>query len=341
MQDLSMIPRWGRCEKIIGTHPELHHYTTARGLEGIIRTNTLWATYFKELNDAKELQMARLPLVEEISSAFFILLKERQKHSLRVRRAKKSESLISVAKKLAIDFVNSHHIIAFDGTGFGKSPFADAFVCSFCSHIGDHDYERVNGLLSQWRGYGGAEHEGRFAIVFDTGGLDELLSREWKAHFWLKLDLDEVRYFYGRESIKNFIPDFRRYSEAQLDALLIGNPIHDDEWLKGFFDASTLLKHRGFREEREVRIVAIPQSEAAYSQRGIADRMKHYAPFKPEHVVNGTKRHIALFDGLKESLPINRVIVGPGRNTSDALRFAKKLAGNKFEVVMSETPYIA
>ncbi len=44
-------------------HPELFHYTGIAGLEGIVRTQTLWATHAAFLNDALEIRAfaARLP----------------------------------------------------------------------------------------------------------------------------------------------------------------------------------------------------------------------------------------------------------------------------------------
>ena len=40
--------------EFLSTHPELHHYTTFAGLEGIVRSNTIWASHFSDLNDATE-----------------------------------------------------------------------------------------------------------------------------------------------------------------------------------------------------------------------------------------------------------------------------------------------
>jgi hypothetical protein len=40
-------------------HPELHHYTNAGGLEGIIKSNTIRATHFCDLNDSSEVTHLR------------------------------------------------------------------------------------------------------------------------------------------------------------------------------------------------------------------------------------------------------------------------------------------
>jgi TRAP-type C4-dicarboxylate transport system substrate-binding protein len=53
------------------THPYLHHYTTEAGLRGIVDSNSLWATYFADLNDSKEIHEVRVPLVQELTTADF------------------------------------------------------------------------------------------------------------------------------------------------------------------------------------------------------------------------------------------------------------------------------
>src|ERR1041385_7315054 len=59
---------------LAAAHPELHHYTTFAGLKGIVETNTLWATYFRELNDSTECLALREPLVEVLRRKFVELL---------------------------------------------------------------------------------------------------------------------------------------------------------------------------------------------------------------------------------------------------------------------------
>jgi len=38
--------------KLQAEHPELFHYTSRAGFEAIVRTNTLWATHFKDCHGA-------------------------------------------------------------------------------------------------------------------------------------------------------------------------------------------------------------------------------------------------------------------------------------------------
>jgi hypothetical protein len=42
-------------QRIVKAHSELHHYTGAVGLKGIVESNSMWATYFADMNDAQEI----------------------------------------------------------------------------------------------------------------------------------------------------------------------------------------------------------------------------------------------------------------------------------------------
>ncbi len=47
-------------------HPELHHYTSTQGLEGILRSQRLWAKHHADLNDTTEVVLFREALVQEM-----------------------------------------------------------------------------------------------------------------------------------------------------------------------------------------------------------------------------------------------------------------------------------
>jgi hypothetical protein len=64
------LPAWRADEPLIKHHPELHHYTTRSGLEGIWKTNSLWATHFSNLSDSSEIVLLKTPLEEALSTLF-------------------------------------------------------------------------------------------------------------------------------------------------------------------------------------------------------------------------------------------------------------------------------
>jgi len=172
------LPAWTVDEALIKSSPELHHYTDRRGLEGIWKTNSLWAMHFSNLSDSSEIVLLKEPLEEALATHFEPLIIKRQRESPSVRRhVAKQGGLEVVALGLAHKFVEAGFVLAFTGgevspnafAGGKVSPIAKPFIFSFCSHANDHSYEQENGLLSQWRGYG------RYALVFDTRQLDDLL----------------------------------------------------------------------------------------------------------------------------------------------------------------------
>jgi hypothetical protein len=112
----------------------LYHYTSSRGLLGIVEGNALWATHIGYLNDASELLYAS-SMVREA------LFRRRD----------------SATSQVARDFCD------FALTSFNLAEALGIYVACFCEE-GD--------LLSQWRGYAGAG-EG-YSIGVRAGELAEL-----------------------------------------------------------------------------------------------------------------------------------------------------------------------
>jgi hypothetical protein len=192
-------------------------------------------------------------------------------------------------------------------------------------------------LLSQWRGYGGI---GRYALVFDTRQLDDLLELEWQAHYWAKLDIDKVVYFEGSETLENEFPQILSSSTASMEKFLNGESASNIDFFTPFSRAATLLKHRGFREEREVRIVARPASERAFAERGMENELTGWPPIKKVHMLGNSKKYVALFESLRATLPIKRIIVGPSVHQKEDYEFARSVVSDRVPIVKSETPYI-
>jgi hypothetical protein len=327
------LPSWTVDESLIKCHPEVHHYTTRSGLEGICKTNSLWAIHFSNLSDSSEIVLLKKPLETALATLFKPQIIERQRESFSVRRhVAKKGGLEFVACELAQRFVEANYVTAF--TGGKLSPFTEPFICSFCSHANDHSYEQKNGLLSQWRGYG------RYALVFDTRQLDALLEREWRAHLWAGLAIEQVVYFDGPEILEKEFSKLLESSTTFMSRNLNGESCSDMDLFTPFCSAAPLLKHRGFREEREVRIVACPHSERALADRGKRKELLDRPPLKEVHGQGNSKRHVALFDTLNATLPIKRIIVGPGANQREDYEFARSVVSDRAPIVISETPFI-
>lgn len=330
------LPAWTSDEPLIKSHPELHHYTTRCGLAGIWKTNSLWATQFSNLSDSSEIVLLKKPLEAALATLFKHWIIERQQERFSVRRhVAKKGGLEVVARELAHNLVEAHYMTAF--TGGKASPLAVPFISSFCTHANDHPYEQKNGLLSQWRGYGG---NGRYALVFDTRQLDALLERESRAHFWAGLSIDKVVYFDGPETLEKEFPEILASSTAFMAKMCNEESGSNIDLFTPFSRAATLMKHRGFREEREVRIVAMPQSERALVDRGRENELLGWPPIKKVRGLSNSKMYVALFESLSATLPIKRIIVGPGANQEEDYEFARSVVSDRAPIVISETPFI-
>jgi hypothetical protein len=80
--------------------------------------------------------------------------------------------------------------------------------------------------------------------------------------------------------------------------------------------------------------------ERAFADRGIKNQLMGRPPLKDVHGQSNSKRHVALFDNLKATLPITRIIVGPGANQVKVYEFAKSVVSNRVPIVTSDTPFI-
>lgn len=330
------LPPWDDNRELVNLHREFHHYTSREGLKGILQTNSIWATHFSSLSDSSELFVLKQPFEVDLSQAIKSFLIRKMKLSFKERRSiDKFGGADAVSRSLAHDLIDAVYKVAFRGGP--DEPLAEAFITSFCSHAKDQKYEQENGLLSQWRGYG---RTGRYALVFDAHELDALLAEEWRAHYWAFLSIREVKYLDDPQNASQYFPGLLGAFQEVIKNRLEAVPIETHEWITSFVHAATILKHRGFHEEREVRIVGVPHSTTAVKEPGWQEHLRRYPQPKPVHHI-GSRRYLALFDTLSRPLPIKRIIVGPGANQKEDCDFAKSLVSGKIKVVCSETPYIA
>lgn len=319
---------------IVRSHPLLYHYTSQVGLEGIIKSNALWATYFDHMNDAHEIREAQAPLVDEIArrlTPFFCEL--RRKGSRKGTPPDDQRSAELYAEKWG----NALYDTVFPRVEKERTSWC--CITSFCSHAKDQRYEQTNGLLSQWRAYG---RDG-YCLVFDTAKLSQQLEHEGSLFMGFHTGLYVAHYpLDGAPPVQSFI-ELIKASVDVIKGAAQGNadPPVDALWLP-FIGVATAYKHRGFFEEREVRLVTFPATELAY------ERMKGVKGYKelPLKETFTTDRNgkkvvrVALFGEKCDALPIQRIIVGPSASQSENATYACKLVGGKIPVTKSATPFV-
>jgi len=288
-------------------HPQLFHYTSAAGLDGIMRSQTLRATHYAYLNDAAEIRHfleSRLPQIFET-----VILKHRSDEKAASQLGRQ------IAESILDKLLNG---------AVGKEPLAEPYITSFCTPMDKDDRVDQHGLLSQWRGYG---KDGGYALVFDTNSLSELLA-EFSTKYENSGHLFAGDVVYSSQDNHIFFNEFAvdlNTMETFLMSHLHGD--EDNKNLEKIFIAvmrcACRYKHWGFKEENEVRIIFIPNNkevrEYARSERITINDIP-----RKQYIRSGASiPFVDLLEGvtsLTTPLPIQRVIVGPCADHKKAKR---------------------
>ncbi len=322
-------------EQIWEKHESLFHYTDQGGLLGILNTNDLWASSYKFLNDSQEVRHFRQVLLGELLPHF---AKAVSKAVEQGRISAKEIDLFSgkdgIARRQATELIETLYRGTFENEREGVEAVHPFFV-SFCGH--EREYEKNNGLLSQWRGYGAG---GGYAIEFDTHKLTGHLQAGLDNYEWALSYIGDVVYgsHYSelgavRSRIDKIIEVAHRLFQGH------ENPIQQDTY-EAFVNPATRIKHWGFHEECEVRVVVAPILRKSIFDDGLIAEGK-FKEILCRNSNRGIIPYVRLLEGIDEPLPIKKIIVGPSKDQDrkfDAVRFA--LGKSNVEVVKSETPYI-
>ncbi len=324
-------------------YSEVHHYTDVKGLRGILESQTLFATRYDHLNDSSELSILRERLPQLLEPVVKKYLLDLQHLGARQRsEIKKSGGVPYLSEKIAKDFSTIHFDAAFAPSG-DKPATTTPYIASFCGFKPTATYERENGLLSQWRAYG---TEG-FALVFDSEKLWKLCLKEQGSYDYGPIMLDDVVYDDDEQNFVTEIGPAIETIKADVDSYLREAPSRtpNKEKVGQVLSSFARVKHRAFKEEHEVRILAAPITAEIRSHMSPQEAALHTLPIK-EWFLSATsaaiKHQIRLFDFQhRHHLPIKRIIVGPQREQADALRMVRDLvAGTHIKASVSKTPLI-
>lgn len=78
-------------EKVSDVYPSLYHYTNWAGLQGILSSQSMWASNIKYLNDQSELTLARDPIYRLLLPKITAIIKELTDNSLQGGRFVKEQ----------------------------------------------------------------------------------------------------------------------------------------------------------------------------------------------------------------------------------------------------------
>lgn len=327
-------------QEIFEAHPELFHYTDRNGIAGILASQSLWATHFRYLNDTTEIQLMRHTLADRL---FPIIKKEilseyRNAGINKRKRMAKQGGVNRIARAEASNLGDIYYRVAFEDTESGPA-LGTPYITSFCAHTSDGGYEQENGLLSQWRGYG---REGGYAIVFDTKKLAEMYMAEADKYYYSFLQLGDVVYGDDGDAFdEEFGPKIKKII-ARLQQFTETGEFGSSGNYVDILSMFTRLKHRGFREEREVRAVAFPITREIedHNKRLVPNYVSPNKPMKEMKYRSDGAPYIEMLNlDKKARLPIKRIIVGPQTDQAQAEQEIRRIMGKRrIKINRSETP---
>jgi hypothetical protein len=308
----------------------LYHYTSEQGLLGIIGNNNIRATHIRFLNDWTELREAFTEkYVQILVDSFRVgLPKHFDENARRIMDGMLSER--NNAKIL--DIIES------------PKSTNETFVCCFTASAGTSRQpgEDPGDRLSQWRGYSHSEQG--FSLGFD----EDLLRK--------RIELDNphakaalLRCVYGNEERTLFFKELGNAASIRFNALRASNepvpgsfitvrPNASEEYRKlnyyfskslsgataAFFTKAAQIKHIGFREECEWRVVFQARRDALFP---VDKTGKHLEIVKFRDGQFGRTPFIEIPLGLTEpeTSPLRRIVVGPGTHKDDVKRSVELL----------------
>ena len=326
--------------KVSEESPQLYHYTNEQGLYGILDNQCIWATHYKFLNDYSEIILFREKLIEFLYPPTFEYFEEMSRQYPNFQEI--------VTAKGGLDIMVRHDNEVFVDESY-KILNHEIYIASFCKEHEDN-YINNNGLLSQWRAYGG---DGGFAIVFKTLGLEEILSSERDAFHYDGFLIADVIYSDDEEKYKSELSEplskistyqkeiYRQISEQILEGEQ--QPSNVEDAYPDFVQCITRYKDRGFKEEQEIRIVAMPTVlDRSYREIEGEEHCNSKLEKKREFRDKNGRRtpYIELFRSLDGALPIEKIIVGPHKDKEiRAATLRIYLRNTDIEVTVSEIPF--
>jgi hypothetical protein len=308
-------------------HPELYHYTKPAAFEGILGSQTLWCSHYREMLDTDEVQLMRALLPRAVAPRLNAIVEKLNREKRRLWDAS------GRGAKTARHLVEALYGATFDGRAVYSA--LDAYLFSFSTHAEDTAFAREHGIQSQWTDYAGPEG---YCLVFDIGEIARMLGREMDARYWARLTLDPVRY--ADRPVEDIFPELVDGLADTLRQFIDGVRVPEMMAVTEFLAGVTLLKGAAYKSERELRIVAIPGT-AKLAQHAAKEHPAEFDTTMPLPDVltrpDTGKRYVALFDGLGLRLPVKRVIVGPGPQQEDRAARARSILGD-VPVTLSRCP---
>ncbi|MDK9722068.1 MAG: DUF2971 domain-containing protein [Rhodospirillales bacterium] len=281
----------------------LSHYTNIRGLLGIVRSQSLWATDSLVLNDRTEFFFALSAIYE---SSIQIAL---PKVPSDIRDESKDRKYFSA---LLPDIITGIQKQAAESDGYGN-----IYITSFARGRTEDENER--GILSLWREYTGNEG---YCLQFEEAHVRECVRSESEKHSYAWLEIADVKYGIDREDrdFKYLAEQFSclmllRLFEETRDRRLaqeVENRDVESIFIQKFISYCGKHKDPAFSDEREVRIFACPINVTTAVVFSGRVQPKKIHKRESEH---GVARYIAIGETFTPGFIPKRILSGPNTST--------------------------
>jgi len=321
--------------KVSEEYPYIYHYTNEAGLYGILNDECFWATHFKFLNDYTEIVLFKDKLIEHLiphTKKYLESPSFENDHDQKV--ISEGGGIEKVAKDEVTKIVDDKYKVLFNGLE------AEIYITSFCAVNQKDEYLKNNGLLSQWRGYGG---DGGYAIEFDSLEMENQLNSK-HSNFRIGFVFGKLIYSDDeqgyRKELSTDLDEIAKYTTELYDAILQRKqePPSAEQAFQSFLNCITCYKHQAFKEEKEVRIAAILLNLKDDEENGLEKERK----FRQRD--GKLIPYIELFRNSGNILPIKRIIVGPHKDKECRAEALRIVLRNKrradIEVIVSDIPFI-
>lgn len=259
-------------EKIKNSSLDIVHYTTAENVLKILKTSEFWLRDFRCLNDISEVQYGYGCLTK-------CLYGETGRRLSEVLNRIHNDSMAVITK-------------TFDG--LIENTTSEVYVGSFCLQ---DLRKKPNGMLSMWRAYGG--DKGGAAICFEPS----IFFTESNP---LKVYASFIEYHTQDTFDKKMQSRIKLFEENE--NLLRALP--RDEFIQNitamFYFAIFSIKHHGFEEENELRLIHIPGIDSSKILRPVAETI-HGLPQLVQKIKLKTYEHV----DLRLSSIVKGILIGP------------------------------
>ncbi len=307
----------------------LVHYTSDKGLEGILRSNTLWATHSSHTNDGEELQ-AWTKLLDRFCETRFWETPEFKNPNFSIELTEKGKSEES-GWGTAIERMKEIILKADDSLD------TKTYIFSFSEHKKTEKHIQKNGRLSQWRAYGD------YAMVFNKTGFHRIVDKIPSCL------LDPVEYVDVDKSLEKESKIYQRFSGLVITTSLIQNKERDTPFSKKVLQTllhednekgeahcfdyyrkiSSLTKNIGFEEENEYRL-------AIFNSKFNSKQHKEQLTIRRHRIIP----YVDVFEHapLHDPLPIEKILIGPAPAGEQAER--KKMVETLLRHLKKDIPVV-